>query len=146
MPTAAKLISALWFALIGWLAANAHIPAIPGGVPVGYFREITAGIGLAVGWIAMGSDVGRGYVDSISGGLKTSIIIVFISLMIFAGGQMIRSSMRQHYDGPMEALLQWIKLMAIHAYSMLTVGVLGVLIVGGIVGGLLAEYVSKHFR
>lgn len=148
MPTSAKLVSALWFALMGWLAANAHIPALPdggaGGVHI--FRMISAAIGLLSGWLIMGRDVGGSYADSISSGLKTSIVMAFFAVLLFSGRAMIDESMKMRYAGPMDAIMGWFTIMLENSRNMLSVGVIGVLVVAGVFGGPLVEWAWRRWR
>ncbi|VDC30692.1 TrgA family protein [Pseudogemmobacter humi] len=146
MPTSAKLVAAVWFALMGWLAANAHIPALGESASFGRFREITALIGLICGWRILGGQVGKGYADSIGTGLKTSIVLAFFAVLGFSAYQMVGEAMRMHYDGPMGAMLGWVELMMANAKNMATVGVLGVLIFAGVVGGPLAEWTWRRWK
>jgi len=146
MPTTAKLVAAVVFALIGWLAANAHIPALGENPAIGRFREISALIGLVAGWSIMGSLVGRGYPDAVGSGLRTSVTLVFFALLIFSTVLMFRETARMTYDGPMEAVLGVFQLMLDNGRKMLTPGVLGVLVVGGALGGVLTEWASRRWR
>lgn len=146
MPTSAKLVAAVWFALMGWLAANAHIPALGENASFGRFREITAVIGLFSGWWILGAQTGKGYPDSIGTGLKTSIVMAFFAVLGFSGYQMVGESMKMRYDGPMDAMLGWVDLMIANAKNMATVGVLGVLILGGVIGGPLAEWAWRRWK
>ncbi|SEC05529.1 TrgA family protein [Rhodobacter sp. 24-YEA-8] len=148
MPTSAKMVAAVWFALMGWLAANAHIPALPDGGAGGtmVFRGVSAAIGLICGWKIMGNGVGSSYADSIGTGLKTSIVMAILALMVFSGRQMITDSMKMRYEGPMDAMLGWFTKMMENGWDMLTVGVLGVLILAGVFGGPLAEWTRRRWR
>ncbi|WP_112312370.1 TrgA family protein [Pseudogemmobacter bohemicus] len=148
MPTSAKLVAAFWFGLMGWLAANAHLPALPDGGAGGamMFRSISAVIGLLCGWKIMGNGVGSTYPDSIGSGLKTSIVMAFFALLVFSGRQMVSESMKMRYEGPMDAMLGWFTKMIENGRDMLTVGVLGVLIVAGVFGGPITEWAWRRWR
>lgn len=146
MPTAAKLVAAVWFALIGWLAANAHIPALGESAAYGAFREVTALIGFIVGWRVMGALVGQGYPDAIGTGLRTSVTLVFFALLGFSTYHMVQQSTKMVYDGPMEAVLGVFQFMVENGRDMLTVGVLGTLAIGGVLGGIVTEWASRRWR
>ena len=75
MPTAAKLVAEISFAIVGWLAANAHVPTQGENADVGAFRELTALLGLIIGWMVMGGLVGKGYREAIGSGLRTSVTL-----------------------------------------------------------------------
>ncbi|MDQ2065064.1 TrgA family protein [Xinfangfangia sp. CPCC 101601] len=146
MPTTAKLVAALFFAAIGWFAANAHIPALGEQAYFGRFREITALIGLLVGWYTMGSLVGQSYADAVGSGLRTSVTLVFFALLIFATYLMYGQTQKMIFDGPLEAALGVFENMLDQGRKMLTPGVLGVLIIGGAVGGMLTEWTARRWR
>lgn len=148
MPTAAKLVAALCFAIVGWLAANAHVPSLGENATVGAFRELTALMGMVIGWRVMGNLVGQGYGEAMGSGLRTSVTLAFFALLLFCSYLMVRKSMTTNaYGGsPMSAVLDVFKLMMEQARAMATVGVLGVLILGGLLGGALSEYTRRRWR
>lgn len=146
MPTAAKLVAALCFAAVGWLAANAFVPQLGETPNEGAFREITALIGFACGWRVMGSLVGQGYADAVGSGLRTVVTLVFFALLGFSTYLMIGESMKMRYDGPMDAILGVFELMMDYGRRMLTVGVLGVLALGAVLGGVAAEWARRRWR
>ena len=147
MPTAAKLVAALCFAAVGWLAANAHVPALGENAAVGLFRELTALIGLIAGWRVLGNRVGRGTGEAVGAGLLTSVVLVFFALLLFAIYLMFQRALTaQPYDGPMDAVLGVFAIMMDQGRKMLTVGVLGVLVLGGVLGGAAAEWARNRWR
>jgi len=146
MPTAAKLVAAVFFALVGWLAANAHVPSLGENPAVGYFREITALIGLVTGWRVMGNLAGQGYGEAMGAGLRTSVTLAFFALLVFATWLMVGESMKMRYDGPMAAILGVFTIMMEQARNMLTVGVMGVLILGGLLGGAASEWAKRRWK
>ena len=77
MPTATKLISAVFFALVAALAAHLFIPVLPEGTQIKLFREISAGIGLLCGWFVMGRSTQRGMVEAINRGLVSDAAAPF---------------------------------------------------------------------
>jgi hypothetical protein len=58
MPTAPKLFSAVFFALVAALAAHVFIPVLPEGTQTKMFRELSAVIGFFCGWFIMGDQPG----------------------------------------------------------------------------------------
>ena len=146
MPTAAKLIAALCFACVGWLAANAHIPALGPTANFGFFREICAMLGLIIGWRVMGTRVGASYYDARGSGLVTSVALAFFALLGFSIYLMIVQSTKMVYDGPMDAVLGAFTFMLENGRAMLTVGVIGALIGGGLLGGFLSEWTARRWR
>lgn len=146
MPTASKLAAAVAFALVAFLTLHTLVPHLPEGTQLGYAREISAAIGFLVGWLILGRATGRGYKDAVNSGLVTAVAVVFWALLSFSIYLMIRKSMRMMYDGPMEAVLGVFELMLEYGRTMLVPDVLGVLLVGGVLGGIFAEWASKQWR
>lgn len=146
MPTAAKLFAAVAFAAVAFFAAEAIKPLMPEGTQFGLFSPICALVGALCGWIVMGPLAGRGYYAAAGSGLRTSITVVFWCLVIFALEEMVQESMRLRYDGPMDALVGAFEIAARHVKTMAAVDVLGILLVGGILAGVFAEWGSKRWR
>lgn len=145
MPTASKLVAAVAYALLGFLAAQTFVKYLPEGTPLGYFREITAAIGFITGWLVMGKLTRKGYREAINTGLVTALILVFWALLAFSLYFMIKKSMRMMYDGPMEAVLGVFQLMFDYGKMLLVPDMLGVILVGGIVAGLITEWAGKRW-
>lgn len=146
MPTAAKLAATLLFALTAYLTAVFFKPAMPEGTQWGYFLEISTGIGAICGWIVMGNTVGRGTTDAIGTGVKTSVVVAFWAVLIFAIIAMVKASYKRHYDGPMEAVLGTFSFMLDYGKLMASPEVIGTLFIGGVLGGILTEWVSARWR
>ncbi len=145
MPTASKLVAAVAYALLGFLAAQTFVKHLPEGTPLGYFREITAAIGFIVGWLVMGKLTRKGYREAINAGLVTALLLVFWALLAFSLYFMLRKSMRMMYDGPMEAVLGVFQLMFDYGKMLLVPDMLGVILIGGIVAGLVSEWAGKRW-
>ena len=145
MPTASKLVAAVAYALLGFLAAQTFAKYLPEGTPLGYFREITAAIGFITGWLVMGKLTRKGYREAINAGLVTALILVFWALLAFSLYFMLKKSMRMMYDGPMEAVLGVFQLMFDYGKMLLVPDMLGVILVGGIVAGLVCEWAGKRW-
>ena len=145
MPTAAKIIGAVLFAALTLLLATLYIPQLPKGTQLGYFRQITAGIGFFCGWLVMGSQVGYGYRAAAEAGLRTSLIIVFWALLGFSIYIMVDRSMKMMYDGPMEAVLGVFQLMFEYGKKLVVVELIVTAVFGGILAGQATEWVGKRW-
>lgn len=145
MPTASKMFAAVFFALIAGFAAHVFIPVLPEGTQIKMFREISGFIGLLCGWFIMGRSTGRGMIEGLNRGLVTSVSILFWSLLFFSIYFMIRKSTRMMYDGPMEAVIGVIELMLEYGALLKNPATPGVLLVGGMLGGMLTEAVSRRW-
>ena len=145
MPTASKLIAAVAFGLVAYLAALAYVPLLPDGTTTGYFAEIMAGLGLVIGWQTMGAQIGRGYAEAASLGLRTSLFIVVWALLGFAVYAMILRSTKMIYHNAGEAMLDVPIQMMTYGKLLGDVRLIETLIVGGVIGGLVTEYAGRRW-
>jgi hypothetical protein len=147
MPTAAKFVAAICFAIFGAVAAEVVKPALPEGTQFGYFVPICAIIGLLNGWIVMGVLAGHGYRDAMGSGVRTAIQIVVWGLLVFSIYEMILRSMNvNRYDGPMEAITAAFGLMLDYGKLLLKPAILGTFLVGGLIGGAITEWTGKRWN
>ena len=146
MPTTAKLAAAVIFGLLGWVCAQIYANQIAGSAPVGYMREITAVLGVIMGWRIAGSLAGHGYVDAIAQGLRTAVTLAFAALLLFSIVLMYDQTKVMAYDGPFEAIFGVFKFMLEHGLQMLNLRFLGVLLGGGMAGGMLTEWIGRRWR
>lgn len=145
MPTAAKLAAAVIYAFLAYLAAGMMRQYFPPSTQFGIFSEVSAAIGLFAGWRVMGRLAGQGWVAAINNGLRTSVTIVFLALVIFSMEGMYQVAIRKMYDGPLEAMLGAVKIGAEYAAMLLQPDMLAVLILGGMGCGMLTEWVAKRW-
>ncbi len=150
MPTSARLVSALFFAALGWLCAELYKPLLPEGTALGLFAPISAGFGALVGWTFTGkradmaANIGAG--GGLGIGLTSSFLLLFWVLLTFSGYKMLQNSLRKFYDGPVQALQD---LFAIAVDYLLLAAqspeIVAALVVGGLVGGWIGEKVAQRW-
>jgi hypothetical protein len=145
MPTGAKLMAALAFAVVGLVIASYYVPLMPEAAAVGPFREFSAAIGAIVGWRVMGPSVGKGYLEAAASGMKTVVVLVFFALLALGIYEMLQESVKMRYDGPMDAIVDVFARMAERAPPLITFNVLVAMVLGGIIGGMLAENASRRW-
>lgn len=146
MPTFAKLIGAISFALVGWWVAVTYNAHLPDNVSLPRLPFAMAGLGAALGWFSLGPVMGRGYRESIAYGLRTSVLIGVLAMFGVAVLLMLRKSTNQMYRGdPMAAVLDVPDLMYQYGQYMLNQDVLMALGAGGILGGMLAELAARRW-
>lgn len=145
MPTASKLTGAFTFALLSYFAAQSFIIHLPEGSVIGFFREITAAIGFAVGWRVMGRLTGRGYRDAIGSGMRTQLTVVFFALLGFSIYFMVKKSTHMMYDGPMEAVLGVFDIMLDYGKKLLVPDMGVVLLGGGAIAGIVTEWAGRRW-
>lgn len=146
MPTAAKLVGAVVFFGVGWLAALQVLATLPEGTPATYFPLTIALIGLWQGCSVAGRHAGAGTADAVGNGLRTSVQIALIGLAVFALRTMFIRSADLRYDGFGEAVVAAMELFIEYAVQALTVPIWGVLLAGGVIGGLICEAAARRWR
>ena len=155
MPTAAKLVSAVLFLLVGYAAARlveiqaaagAFIPYIQPAQVFGFFPEIVGAIGVLSGWFVIGPRVGRGMNAAFGYGVRTSATIVFYALLLFSVYEGVVRALRMIFHGPFDTIQAMVGEFVGYAHVLLSPAVLGVLILGGGVAGMLAEAAGRRWR
>jgi hypothetical protein len=145
MPTAAKFVSAVAFALVAAILAQVYIPLLPEGTQTAMLTPVSAGLGLVIGWQVMGRNVGKPYTEAAATGIRTALTVVFFALLGFAIAEMLHRSTRMVYHGPMEAVLAVFSLCLDYGRLMLDRTFLICIAVGGVVGGLVAEFTGRRW-
>lgn len=146
MPTAAKLVAAIAFAAVAFLAAEAFKPEMPEWTMFGAFSFICAGFGAFCGWRISGRNAGRGWRVAMGVGLTSALATVVLVLGFFSIREMLIRSMNRRFDGPLEAAVGTFGIALEYGALMLAAPVLGILLIGGILGGLLAEVAARRWN
>lgn len=146
MPTGAKLVAAACFAVVGWVMSNYYAMNMPDASAAGPMREWAALIGAIIGWMVMGPSVGRGYVEAAGSGIKTAVVLAVAALFLLALREMLDNSVKMRYDGALDAILDVFQVMARRSEALLSAGVFGTILFGGIVGGLLTENAGRRWK
>ena len=146
MPTGAKLVAAICFAVVGWILANYYSLNMPDASAAGPIREGAAVVGAIVGWMVMGPSVGKGYVEAAGSGIKTAVVLAVVALFFLALREMLDNSVKLRYDGALDAILDVFHTMAERSEALLSLGVFGTIFLGGIIGGLLTENAGRRWK
>jgi len=145
MPTAARLVAALSLAALGWYGSEMIRPLMPPYTAFGSFNWVNVVLGLLCGWFVIGSRIGNGYVEAISTGLTGLGALVFWGLFAQSFNLMLAQSLDKKYKGPVEAIIGIFTNAVDYVQYLLNGPLIGVLIGGGVVTGLLAEWVSRRW-
>jgi len=145
MPTAAKAMAALWFGALGVIAAEAYKPLLPPETVFGLFAWVCGGLGLIVGWWVVGPPAGRGWNPALATGLRGSVTLLAWALAVFSVREMLLRSMNRRYGGPTEAVVGTFDIALEYLSLMGDALFLGLLAVGGILGGWLAEWTARRW-
>ncbi|NDR58318.1 TrgA family protein [Aliiruegeria sabulilitoris] len=146
MPTAAKLFAAFGFALVAFFASEVYKPLLPEGTQFAMLTPINTFIGAVCGWMNMGQLAGKGSYAAIGSAIRTVGVMLFYVLVLWAGVEMLERSVSLYYDGPTEALIAMMDLVAEYFLLMLSgPEVPIVLICGGVLAALLSEWASERW-
>ncbi len=145
MPTAAKLVAALYFGALAWFTSHLVIPLLPEGTPTAFFPEGNFLIGFVSGWTVMGPRAGFGLRNAIGGGLTTVATMVFWALLIHSIMSMIKLSLVKYYKDPFEAVVGVFEIALEYGMLIVEPSVIVVLFLGGIFGGWLAELAARRW-
>lgn len=146
MPTAAKLFAALTFAAVAFVAAETFKPTLPPETQWGRFSLVCALIGAFWGWFLMGRRVGAGWGPAIGVGVTVSAVVTASALVLFAVREMLLRSMNRRYSGPMDALEGTFDILLEYGRLLADLRLIGLLVLGGILGGLIAEAAHRRLR
>lgn len=144
MPTAARLIAAFAFALVGFFTAETYKPGLPGDTIWGHFTAISSLIGALCGWFSAGKYAGGGYKDAITNGFRTSAIMLFYGMIVFAVIEMLKRSMRHAYDGIFDAVLGTFDIILFYGAALLNPEPLIALFIGGQLAAYLTEWTKRR--
>ena len=146
MPTAAKLVAAIFFAALGWLAGEIFGHLLPPEVQHGLLNPVAALLGAIAGWRVSGRLVGKGWTEAATNGVRTAITAGFMVTFIFSTYDMITRALKRLYDGPMPAVLDIFNIMLTYGRMMLATNFVATVVVGGVIGGLITEWASRRWR
>lgn len=145
MPTAAKLVSAILFGLLGLFVAQLYAQGITTGARTTWLREVATAISMICGWRVMGVLVGKGMSAAIGSGIRTALTAVFFTLLAFAIYEMIVISTKGRYDGPMDAVLAVFEIFVDLGWGLLTPEIIVTVLGGAALAGTAAEAADRRW-
>ena len=148
MPTAAKLFAAAVIAIVAAVAAHLYALDLPEGRPAGLLREVSALVGVACGWMIMGAAAhrSRSRVDAMGTGIRTSVTIVVLVVLIFAIAEMMGRAFKGRYKTPLDAILGVFEQALLLVPPLAQPDILGVLLLGGLIGGAVAHWAGQRWN
>jgi hypothetical protein len=145
MPTASRLIGALFFAALAWYVSELVKPAIPTGTPVGWFGARSALYGMVCGWVIMGPRAKDSYSMALSVGFTTVITMLLWGVFSTAFSQVMKASLKGRYRGIGDALEGVFEKAIDYGNMLATQEIIMVLVGGAVVGGLLCGWVARRW-
>ncbi len=145
MPTAGKLAGAIFFAILAFILAGIYRFSLALDHVPGSYYGVAMLIGLLCGWFVMGPRSAERFAETANSGLLTTVAMICFCLLYFSTLDMLRRSVNQLYDGPLEAVTGIFELAALNVSRMATLQFIGTALVGGIICGVLAGMVGRRW-
>ncbi len=145
LPTAARLVAALSLGALGWFASDLVRPLMPEGTAFGWFNYVNAILGLLCGWLVIGSRAGRGMTEALANGLTGVLAMIIWGFFLQSFNLMLKQSMENRFDGPIEAIVGIFSNALDYAQYLIDPMLIGVLLIGGMICGVLAEAASRRW-
>ncbi|QFT92859.1 hypothetical protein FIU86_08380 [Roseovarius sp. THAF9] len=146
MPTTGRGVAAILMAILAWYASEMFRPLMPEGTGFGWFNEVNVALGLLMGWVVIGSRLNYGYSNAIGAGLTGVGAMVFWALFLQSFNEMLRLALENRYDGPVEGIIAIFELGIDYLFTMWHIPLIVLLVGGGIVIGLVSEWVARRWR
>ncbi|EPX78458.1 TrgA family protein [Salipiger mucosus] len=146
MWTAARLVTALCLAVLGYLASEVVRGLWTETTQFGWFNWVNTVIGFFCGWFIVGPRLGNGMGPGISLGATGAAALVFWGLFVQSVNEMVRLAMRHRFDGPVEAFSAIFDLGTEYGAVLLDGGFFILMIVGAIITGVLGEIAARNWR
>ena len=145
MPTAGRLAGAISFLILGLALAFIAMPLFEEGKMPSWWFPLAGAAGLWTGWVVVGTRTGNGWAAGIGNGITGVVALVFWIMFLFSFFEMIKKSMRNSYDGPMDAVMNVFELMYKNAIQLFNIEMGIAMVVGGLLAGLFSEFFGKRF-
>lgn len=145
MPTLPKAVAALFFAALGYFIGDLIRPLLPEGTKAGMLGITLAGIGALCGWYMSGAKAGHGLRAGLGYGLTTVGLMFFWGDVVFSGQKMLAFAIDKRLKGPMNALKSMVGFIMENAVMVATPTIIIAVIVGGLFGGWIVEWVARRF-
>jgi hypothetical protein len=146
MPTTGRGVAAILMAILAWYASEMFRPLMPEGTGFGWFNEVNVALGLLSGWIVIGSRLNYGYGNALGAGLTGVGAMVFWAVFLQSFNEMLRLALEKRYDGPVEGIIAIFEIGIDYLFTMWHIPLIVLLVVGGIVIGLVSEWVARRWR
>lgn len=145
MPSAGRVVGAILVGLLAWFVSEMYKPLMLEGTSFGQFSTYNTMLGAVLGWLMLGMRAHRLRSSSVAAGLTAVLVTVFWALFLHSIVEMMKLSLRNAYDGPVEAVVGVALLMIEYGAIMATAEMLVTLIIGGCVIGYLSGKAEKRW-
>lgn len=146
MPTAAKLVAGLAFALTAAVAAYVFIGQHT-ELPIGLkFILGNAVVGFFAGWYSLGRNPGHSNAAGAMSGLRTLVLLLIGSGMVFGGRFVLKNLGQFRSRDPIEIPLLWVQTTFEYVVLAMTPSVGLTLLIGGLLSGIVTYQASQKWR
>jgi len=145
MPTAGRLAGAVAFVILGVYLAYIAMPRFDEGTVPVWWLPLAGAAGIWTGWVVVGTRTGNGWAAGIGNGITGVVALVFWIMFFYSFFEMIKKSMRNSYDGPMDAVMNVFELMYRNAIQLFSIEMGISIVVGGLIAGLFSEFFGKRY-
>lgn len=146
MLSMSRVVALVVFAALAWFVSELVKLELPEGMNPGRLSEINAAIAGIVAWRIAGPRQRIGYSAAIGNGFTAMVGAVLTCLFFQSGNEMIRTSMRGRYDGPMDALVEMAKIYGEMALYLANPAILITLVLGSCLCGYIIEWTSRRWN
>ncbi|MCV6824570.1 MULTISPECIES: TrgA family protein [Halocynthiibacter] len=146
MLSMSRVMAFVTFAAVAWFASELVKFELPEGMNAGKLSEVNAILAGIVAWRVAGVRQRIGYSAALGNGFTAMVAAVLTCLFFQSGYEMIMTSMRGRYDGPMDALVEMAKIYGEMALYLATPAVFITLLVGGCAAGYMVEWASRRWN
>ena len=102
--------------------------------------------GALIGWFAAGGKARTTWPNAVAYGLTAAAMTAVVALLVYSGLKMLKQSTNRVYEGPMEAMVDVVRIMLQDGQKYLgQPDILVALAVGGVLAGLLTEWVARNY-
>lgn len=145
MPTAAKLVAAVFLAATGCITALLAQPHVAQSVATD--RAVIAAIVVSAycGWSFIGAAVGRGYRLALTTGVRGAMAAMALCLAGFAAVDTVHQAMQPPLPGLSALTEHFLQAFLTVGKQMLYAEVLLPMMIGAVVTGAVAEYVGRRW-
>ncbi|NVO23057.1 TrgA family protein [Donghicola sp. C2-DW-16] len=146
MPTAARLIAAIFMALTGVILALKLREVRPALQYYQFFIEYNMFLGAVIGWQLVGPRVGNGWARAAVAGINGGFVTVLLVFMSLATREMLIRAFRKLYDHALEAVLAAVKIGISDFMAIAVTMTIAPVFMGAVLSGLGAEAAHRRWR
>lgn len=145
MPTATKLISALVLAIAGAALGFLLTPLVP-KISNANLIPIAAALGFVAGWVVIGRRIERKMGGAVLAGIAGVLTLVVWFLLVQGLRDMLRLAMDHRYHGPLEAIVDIIRLSTEYIPYFIRYDIGALLVAAALFSGVIAKITNRHWK